>query len=49
MEELIVTTQHGVLKSPGIITLPDQSEQAGRVQECEKKKLAENSFTRFQS
>lgn len=34
-----MTTQHGVLKSPGTITLPDRSEQAGP---CPKE---ENSVT----
>lgn len=39
VEELKVTTQHGVLKSPGTIRLPDRSEQAGP---CPKE---ENSVT----
>lgn len=37
VEELKVTTQHGVLKAPEV-KQPNQPEQAGHVKECVKKK-----------
>lgn len=57
VEELKVTTQHGVLKAPEV-KQPNQPEQAGHVKECvkkksfclfhvEKEKLAEGFSTQF--